>query len=88
MKLPDVRALLQNYIEDPDSIVPYARLVNTENQFTMSMGTIEPDTFLERELDRGLAAAHAQREYSGDPLVHRFRQTGPHRDGGGQAGPQ
>ena len=65
---PDVRALLQNYIEDPDSIVPYARLVNTENQLTMSMGTIEPDTFLVKELDRGLAAAHAEREYSGDPL--------------------
>ncbi len=64
----DVRALLQNYIEDPDSIVPYARLVNTENQSMMNMGTIEPDTFLLKELDRGLAAAHAQREYSGDPL--------------------
>jgi HD-GYP domain-containing protein (c-di-GMP phosphodiesterase class II) len=65
----DVRALLQNYIEDPDSIVPYARLVNTENQSMMNMGTIEPDTFLERELDRGLAAAHAGREYNGDPLA-------------------
>jgi HD-GYP domain-containing protein (c-di-GMP phosphodiesterase class II) len=65
----DVRALLQNYIEDPDSIVPYVRLVNTENQSMMNMGTIEPDTFLERELDRGLAAAHAGREYSGDPLA-------------------
>jgi HD-GYP domain-containing protein (c-di-GMP phosphodiesterase class II) len=68
IEAPDVRALLQNYIEDPDSIVPYARLVNTENQLTMSMGTIDPDTFLLKELDRGLAAAHAQREYSGDPL--------------------
>lgn len=64
----DVRALLQNYIADPDSIVPYARLVNTENQSMMNMGTIEPDTFLEKELDRGLAAAHAGREYNGDPL--------------------
>jgi len=64
----DVRALLQNYIEDPDSIVPYARLVNTENQSMMNVGTIEPDTFLEKELDRGLAAAHAGREYNGDPL--------------------
>ena len=64
----DVRALLQNYIEDPDSIVPYARLVNTE-QFALKLGTtIEPDTFLERELDRGLAAAHDGREYNGDPL--------------------
>jgi len=64
----DVKALLLNYIEDPDSIVPYARLVNTENQLMLKLGTIEPDTFLEKELDRGLAAAHAQREYSGDPL--------------------
>jgi HD-GYP domain-containing protein (c-di-GMP phosphodiesterase class II) len=68
IEAPDVRALLQNYIEDPDSIVPYARLVNTENQLTMSMGTIDPDTFLLKELDRGLAAAHDGREYSGDPL--------------------
>jgi HD-GYP domain-containing protein (c-di-GMP phosphodiesterase class II) len=64
----DVSALLQNYIADPDSIVPYARLVNTENQSMRNVGTIEPDTFLERELERGLAAARAGREYSGDPL--------------------
>lgn len=65
----DVKALLQNYIEDPDSIVPYARLVNTENQLMMNLGTtVDPDTFLEKELDRGLAAAHDGREYNGDPL--------------------
>ncbi|MGB9121437.1 MAG: HD domain-containing phosphohydrolase [Candidatus Angelobacter sp.] len=69
IEAPDVKALLQNYIEDPDSIVPYARLVNTENQLMLKLGTIEPDTFLERELDRGLAAAHDGREYSGDPLA-------------------
>ena len=33
------------------------------------MGTIDPETFLERELERGLAAAHAGREYSGDPIA-------------------
>lgn len=64
----DVKALLQNYIEDPDSIVPYARLVNTENLLMLKLGTIEPDTFLEKELDRGLAAAHDGREYNGEPL--------------------
>jgi len=68
----DVKALLQNYIEDPDSIVPYARLVNTENQLMMNLAnpgtTVDPDTFLEKELDRGLAAAHDGREYNGDPL--------------------
>ena len=69
IEAPDVRALLQNYIEDPESIVPYARLVNTENQLTMNAGIIDPDTFLERELERGLAAARAGREYNGDPLA-------------------
>ncbi|HEY2360984.1 MAG TPA: HD domain-containing phosphohydrolase [Candidatus Angelobacter sp.] len=64
----DVRALLQNYITDPDSIVPYARLINTENQLMLKLGTIDPDNFLEKELDRALAAAHDGREYSGDPL--------------------
>jgi HD-GYP domain-containing protein (c-di-GMP phosphodiesterase class II) len=64
----DVKALLQNYIEDPDSFVPYARLVNTENELALKLGTIEPDTFLAKELDRGLAAAHDRREYNGDPL--------------------
>jgi HD-GYP domain-containing protein (c-di-GMP phosphodiesterase class II) len=64
----DVKALLQNYIEDADSFVPYARLVNTENELALKLGIIEPDTFLEKELDRGLAAAHDRREYNGDPL--------------------
>jgi HD-GYP domain-containing protein (c-di-GMP phosphodiesterase class II) len=65
---PDVRALLQNYIEAPDSIVPYARLLNPDNAF-MSAGTIgSPDTFLEKELERGLNAARAGREYNGEPL--------------------
>jgi HD-GYP domain-containing protein (c-di-GMP phosphodiesterase class II) len=63
----DVRALIQNYLEDPDSIAPYARLVNTE-ELALKLGTIEPDTFLEKELGRGLAAAQAGREYDGDPL--------------------
>ncbi len=68
IEAPEVKALLQNYIENPDSIVPYARLINTENQFMMSVGTIEIDTFLDKELSRGLAAAQAQREYSGEAL--------------------
>ena len=65
---PDVKALLQNYIGNPDSHVPYARLINTENKFMMGMGIIEPDTFLEKELERGLNATSAGREYSGEPL--------------------
>jgi HD-GYP domain-containing protein (c-di-GMP phosphodiesterase class II) len=64
----DVKALLQNYMEDPDSIVYYTRLVNTENQLALKLGPEDLDTFLEKELDRGLAAAHDGREYNGTPL--------------------
>src|ERR1051326_5760786 len=49
----DVKALLQNYIESPDSIVPYARLVNTENNYATKVNAgIQVDAFLEHELDR------------------------------------
>jgi HD-GYP domain-containing protein (c-di-GMP phosphodiesterase class II) len=67
VKSPEIQALLQNYIAKRDSVVSYARLVNSENSF-MSVGTIEPDAFLERELDRGLAAARGLREYNGEAL--------------------
>jgi HD-GYP domain-containing protein (c-di-GMP phosphodiesterase class II) len=64
---PEIRALLENYIENPDSIVPFARLVNADGQ-AMALGTISPDAFLEKDLERGLAAARDGREYSGSPL--------------------
>jgi HD-GYP domain-containing protein (c-di-GMP phosphodiesterase class II) len=67
VKSPEIRSLLQDYIGNPDSIVPYARLVNAQNSF-MSVGTIEPDAFLEKELARGLGAARALREYNGEAL--------------------
>ena len=51
VEAPEVKALLQNYIGDPESIVPYARLINTENQFMMSWAAIEVDNFLDKELD-------------------------------------
>jgi HD-GYP domain-containing protein (c-di-GMP phosphodiesterase class II) len=77
VEAPDVKALLQNYIEAPDSIVPYARLVNTENNFAMKLSAgMQTDTFLEKELDRGLNAAIAGREYNGEPLAVGFgKQT-------------
>jgi hypothetical protein len=64
----EIKDLLQNYIGSPDSIVPYARLVNAENHF-VSVGTMEPDAFLEKELERGLSAARGDREYSGEALA-------------------
>ncbi|HLJ30257.1 MAG TPA: HD domain-containing phosphohydrolase [Candidatus Angelobacter sp.] len=67
VEAPEVRALLQNYIENPDSIVPYARLVNTEGHF-MSVGTLAPDAFIEKELEHGLAASREERQYTGEAL--------------------
>jgi HD-GYP domain-containing protein (c-di-GMP phosphodiesterase class II) len=64
----EIKDLLQNYIGSPESIVPYARLVNAENHF-VSVGTMEPDAFLEKELERGLSASRGQLEYSGEPLA-------------------
>ena len=70
IEAPEVKALLQNYIEDPESNVPYARLINTDNQYMtiVGIGAIDVDTFLDKELARGLAAAEARREYSGEAL--------------------
>lgn len=67
VEAPEVRALLQNYIANPDSIVPYARLVNAEGRY-MSLGTLAPDAFLEKELEHALAAAHDGREYTGEAI--------------------
>jgi HD-GYP domain-containing protein (c-di-GMP phosphodiesterase class II) len=67
VEAPEVRALLQNYIENPDSIVLYARLVNTEGHF-MSVGTLAPDAFVEKELEHGLAASREERLYVGEAL--------------------
>jgi len=65
---PEIKDLLQNYIGEPDSIVPYARLVNADNRF-ISVGTMEPDDFLKKELERGLAATQELRDYNGAALT-------------------
>jgi HD-GYP domain-containing protein (c-di-GMP phosphodiesterase class II) len=67
VEAPEIRALLQNYIESPDSIVSYARLLNTEGHF-MSVGTLAPDDFVEKELEHGLAASRDGRQYIGEAL--------------------
>jgi HD-GYP domain-containing protein (c-di-GMP phosphodiesterase class II) len=63
-----VVGLLQNSIGAPDSIVPYVRLVNAEDRGTFA-GTIEPDAFLLKELDRGVGAARELREYNGGAIA-------------------
>lgn len=67
VEAPEIRALLQNYIENPDSIVSYARLLNAEGHF-MSVGTLAPDAFIEKELEHGLAASNEGRQYTGEAL--------------------
>jgi HD-GYP domain-containing protein (c-di-GMP phosphodiesterase class II) len=67
VEAPEVRALLQNYIENPDSIVAYARLLNAEGHF-MSVGTLAPDAFVEKELEHALAASREGRQYTGEAL--------------------
>ena len=68
VEAPEIRALLQNFIENPGSIVPFASLLNSEGRF-MSVGTIAPDEFLKKELDRGLAASHDGRIYTGEAVA-------------------
>lgn len=64
---PAIKELLQNYIGNPDSIVPYALLVNAEDR-GIYVGTIEPDDFLKKELERGLSANRGLRDYNGEAL--------------------
>jgi putative nucleotidyltransferase with HDIG domain len=79
VQAPAIRQLLQNSIKPADSLITYARLVDMENR-AMTAGKAsdgDPDAFLEKELERGLAAARDHREYSGEALVigsgHRAR---------------
>src|SRR2546423_4617737 len=65
--IPEIRALLGNYIGNSDSIVPYARLLNAEGRW-MAVGALAPDAFVEKELEHGLATARDGRAYSGDPV--------------------
>jgi putative nucleotidyltransferase with HDIG domain len=64
---PANKGILQNSISSANSSILHARLVNMENRF-ISVGTFEPDAFLEKELERGLAAARDHRDYNGEAL--------------------
>ena len=65
---PEIRALLQNYVETPDSIVSYSSLINAEGH-GIFVGSLAPDAFLQKELERGMASARDGREYSGGALA-------------------
>lgn len=64
---PELKKLLRNSIEQPDSIVPFAALANRQGHTSLA-GLSETDPFLKRELERGIAAAQDSRNYAGEPL--------------------
>jgi len=64
---PELRALLENFVSSSDEIA-YATLLNSDAK-GISAGRIAPDAFLQRELERGYAAARDGRVYNGQALV-------------------
>ena len=68
VRAPELRALLENFVSSSDQLVDYATLLNSEGK-GISAGRIDPDAFLERDLEQAFAAARESRAYSGQPLV-------------------
>ncbi|MGA9504504.1 MAG: HD domain-containing phosphohydrolase [Terriglobales bacterium] len=64
---PELRAMLENFVSSSNDIA-YATLLNADAR-GISAGRIEPDAFLQRELERAYQAAREGRIYSGQPLV-------------------
>jgi HD-GYP domain-containing protein (c-di-GMP phosphodiesterase class II) len=67
VQAPELRALLENFVSSSNDIA-YATLLNADAK-GLSAGRIEPDAFLQRELERGYGAARQGRVYSGQPLT-------------------
>ena len=67
VQTPELRALLENFVSSSDDIA-YATLLNSSAK-GISAGRIVPDAFLQRELERGFAAAGEGRAYNGQALV-------------------
>jgi HD-GYP domain-containing protein (c-di-GMP phosphodiesterase class II) len=64
---PELRAMLENFVSSSNDIA-YATLLNADAK-GVSAGRIEPDAFLQRELERAYQAASEGRGYSGQPLM-------------------
>jgi hypothetical protein len=64
---PELRALLENFVSSSNDIA-YATLLNSDAK-GVSAGRIDPDAFLQRELERAYQAAREGRVYSGQPLM-------------------
>ncbi len=64
---PELRAMLENFVSSSNEIA-YATLLSADAK-GISAGRIEPDAFLQRELERSYQAAREGRSYSGQPLT-------------------
>jgi HD-GYP domain-containing protein (c-di-GMP phosphodiesterase class II) len=64
---PELRAMLENFVSSSNDIA-YATLLNADAK-GVSAGRIEPDAFLQRELERAYQASREGRIYSGQPLM-------------------
>ena len=67
IEAPELRALLEQFVSSSDEIA-YATLLNSDAK-GITAGTISPDAFLQRELERAYAAARDGRVYNGQALV-------------------
>ena len=67
VQAPELRALLENFVSASEDL-DYATLLNSEGK-GISAGRIEPDAFLQRELEQAYAASRDSRAYNGQPLV-------------------
>lgn len=67
IEAPELRALLENFVSSSDEIA-YATLLNSGGKGIFA-GSIAPDVFLNRELERAFAAAREGRAYNGQALV-------------------
>jgi HD-GYP domain-containing protein (c-di-GMP phosphodiesterase class II) len=67
VRAPELRALVEDFVSSSDDIA-YATLLNAEAK-GISAGRIAPDAFLQRELERGFAAARDGRMYNGQALA-------------------
>jgi len=66
IQAPELRALLENFVSSSDELA-YATLLNSEAK-GVSAGRIEPDAFLQRELEHAYDAARDGRAYNGHAL--------------------
>jgi HD-GYP domain-containing protein (c-di-GMP phosphodiesterase class II) len=64
---PELRAMVENFVSSSNDIA-YATLLNADAK-GVSAGRIEPDAFLQRELERAFQASREGRMYSGQPLM-------------------